>query len=208
MILQTDEAAWAAARLGCLTASRIADAMAKARSGNGPSASRANYIAELVAERLTGNQGERYVSVPMQWGIDTEAHARSAYEFFTDTSMAPAAFVLHPEIEMAGASTDGFIGDDGLWECKCPNTNTHIDTLLSDSIPSKYIVQMNWQMACTGRRWVDFTSFDPRLPENMRLFVKRLERDDVAIRALENEALLFLNEVAATVSALQRRCAA
>lgn len=205
MILQSDEQAWLAARLGRLTASRINDALAKTKTGWG--AGRANYSAELVAERLTGAAGERFVSGPMQWGLDTEASARAAYEFYTDTSMAPAAFVIHPDNPWAGASPDGFIGDDGLWECKCPNTATHIDTLLCDAIPTKYVQQMQWQMACTGRKWVDFTSFDPRLPENMRLFVRRLHRDDKFIRDLEQEVAIFLDEVAATVERLERRAA-
>src|SRR3972149_11372389 len=139
MILQSDEAAWAQARLGRLTASRISDALAKTKTGWG--AGRANYAAELVAERLTGVAGERFVSGPMQWGLDNEALARASYEFFQDVSMGPAVFIIHPNNPWAGASPDGLIGDNGLWECKCPNTATHISTLLCDKIPSQYATQ-------------------------------------------------------------------
>lgn len=206
MIPQSDEAAWAKARLGRLTASRVSDALARIKVGW--STSRANYAAELVAERLTGVAGDRFVSGPMQWGLDCEAQARRAYEFYNDVTMAPAAFVIHPRLEWAGASPDGFIGDDGLWECKCPNTNTHIKTLRAGTIPSEYVQQMQWQLCCTGRKWVDFTSFDPRLPEEMRLFVRRLERDDKAIAALEADVEVFLAEVDALVAELRERCAA
>lgn len=131
---------WYAARLGKVTASRIADVMARTRSGWG--ASRANYMAELVAERLTGKQANRYINAAMQHGIDCEPDAIAAYEFFTDQEVQPVAFVDHPRIAMTGASPDGLCGDAGLIEVKCPLTATHIDTLLGASIPDKYLKQM------------------------------------------------------------------
>src|SRR5690606_6597640 len=142
------------ARLGRVTASRIADVTAATRNGWG--ASRANYKAELVAERLTGQPAQRFISGAMQHGIDTEPDAILAYEFFTDQTVEPVGFVDHPTIAMSGASPDGLIGDDGLVEVKCPNTATHLDTLLGGAIPDKYLKQMQWQMACTGRQWCDF----------------------------------------------------
>lgn len=201
MILQSDPQ-WATARLGRVTASRIGDIIAKTKTGWG--ASRANYAAQLVAERLTGQPGDTYVNGPMQWGLDTEPQARAAYEFFTDANVGPAAFILHPKIEMAGASPDGFVGDDGLVEFKCPNTATHIDTLLACQVPNKYVPQVQWQMACAGRQWCDFVSFDPRLPERMRMFVQRVERDEDMITALERHVEEFLAEVDDTVKRLQR----
>lgn len=205
MILQSDPA-WAAARVGHVTASRMADMLAKTKSGWG--ASRANYAAELVAERLTGAAGERYVNSAMQWGLDTEAAARTAYEFRIDQAVGPAAFLKHPRVAWAGASPDGFVGDVGLVEFKCPNTATHIDTLLIGSVPEKYRWQMQWQMACAGREWCDFVSFDPRLPENMRLFVRRFERDSETVAMLERETMQFVGEIEDTLAALQKRCAA
>lgn len=194
---------WMAQRLGKLTASRVSDMMARTKSGWG--ASRANYAAQLVAERLTGVSPESFTNAAMQWGTEHEPLARAAYEFRTDATVVLAGFVEHPTVPMSGASPDGFVGDDGMVEIKCPNTATHIDTLLSGTIPDKYVMQMTWQMACTGRQWCDFVSFDPRLPENMSLFVKRLARNGEEIEKLENEALLFLNDVEATVRALRQR---
>jgi len=205
MIPQSDRDAWTAARVGCLSASKMGDMLAKTKSGWG--ASRANYAAQLVAERLTGAPSENYVNGAMQWGLDKEPEARAAYEFRIDKRTTPAAWVRHPSLDWAGASPDGFVGDDGLVEFKCPNTATHIETLLGTGIPEKYRWQMQWQMACTGRQWCDFVSFDPRLPEKMRFYQRRFERDQDVIDWLEREAAIFLREIEDTVLALQKRCA-
>lgn len=194
---------WHAARLGKVTASRVADVVAKTKTGWG--ASRANYMAELLVERLTGQPAERYTNSAMQWGLDTEPEAKAAYEFRTDAAVAEAGFVPHPTIPMSGASPDGYVGNDGLVEIKCPNTATHIDTLLGQSVPDKYVAQMQWQMACTGRRWCDLVSFDPRMPEPMRMFVGRVLRDDARIRALEADIAAFLAELDAKHAALSAR---
>ena len=145
---------WFAARLGKATASKVADIVARTRSGY--AASRANYMAQLVAERLTGNVAESFTNDAMRWGIDQEPAARRAYEFYVGAEVTEIGFVTHPEIGMSGASPDGLVGDDGLVEIKCPNTAKHIDTLLGKAIEGKYLTQMQWQMACTGRQWCDF----------------------------------------------------
>lgn len=194
---------WFAARAGKVTASKIADMLAKTKTGWG--ASRKNYAAQLVAERLTGTVEPSFCSPAMQWGIDTEAAAREAYCQHMLCSVAEIGFVDHPKIEMAGASPDGLIGDDGLVEIKCPGTATHIETLLGGSVPDKYRMQMLFQMACTGRAYCDFVSYDPRLPETMRLFVQRMPRDDGAIAEIERETVKFLTEVEETVTQLRNR---
>lgn len=194
---------WKQLRLGKVTASRVADVIAKTKSGWG--ASRFNYAAELIAERLTGTTAEGFTSSAMQWGTDQEPMARMAYEFLHNVTVEQVAFVGHPTIQDAGASPDGTVGEDGLVEIKCPNTATHIDTLIAQTIPVKYITQMQWQMACTGREWCDFVSYDPRLPESMQVFVKRFERDEAYIADLEKEVTSFLeNEVVAKVDALRK----
>lgn len=189
---------WHAARAGRVTASRIADMMATTKSGWG--ASRANYLAELVAERLTGQVAEGFSNAAMKWGTETEPQARAAYEFYVDATVTEVGFVIHPTIEMSGASPDGLVGNDGLLELKCPNTATHIETLLSGTVPDKYIKQMQWQMSCTGRKWCDFASFDPRLPARMQLFVKRVQMDQS--NAIESAVVEFLKEVDAKLDAL------
>lgn len=191
---------WFAQRAGKVTASRVADVVAKTKTGWG--ASRANYLAQLVAERLTGNVEPTFTNAAMQWGTDKEPEAREAYEYRTGVFVDQVGMVGHPTIAMTGASPDGLVGSDGLVEIKCPNTATHIDTLLSGKVPAKYVTQMAWQMACTGRAWCDFVSFDPRMPEHMRLFVQRVDRDDTLIAELEREVAAFLAEVAKTVSDL------
>jgi putative phage-type endonuclease len=193
---------WFAIRCGKVTASRIADIIARTKSG--PSASRANYAAQIIAERLTNTVAESFSNAAMEWGTAMEPEARTAYEFLHNAAVTEIGFVEHPTIEHAGASPDGLVGKDGLVEIKCPNTATHIETLIGKTVPGKYVTQMQWQMACTGRQWCDFVSYDPRLPESMRLFVQRVPRNDLTISDLESEVTGFLFEVASAVSQLNR----
>lgn len=193
---------WFAIRIGKVTASRVADIIAKTKSGY--STSRDNYMAQLVCERLTNQKGESFTNAAMQHGTETEPLARAAYEALKDVLVDEVGFVPHPSIKMAGASPDGLVGDDGLLEIKCPNTATHIDTLLSESVPTKYFTQMQFQMACTGREWCDFVSFDNRLPEELQLFVKRVPRDDVYIRLIEAEIVQFIVELDDKINKLMK----
>jgi putative phage-type endonuclease len=184
---------WFAQRLGKVTASRVADVIAKTKTGY--STSRDNYMAQLVCERMTNTVAESFTNSAMQWGTETEPLARAAYEAYADVLVDEVAMITHPAIEAAGASPDGLVGDDGQLEIKCPNTATHIDTLLTQTVPGKYITQMQWQMACTGRKWTDFASFDPRMSDGLQLFVKRVPRDDAYIQMLEKEVIQFLTEL-------------
>ena len=193
---------WFTIRIGKVTASRVADVIAKTKTGY--SATRDNYMAQLVCERLTGQKGESFTNAAMQHGTDTEPLARAAYEALKDVLVDEVGFVSHPTIEMAGASPDGMVGEDGLIEIKCPNTATHIDTLLSQTVPGKYNTQMQFQMACTGRQWCDFVSFDNRLPEELQLFVMRVPRDEVFIRLIEAEIVQFLAELDDKINKLMK----
>ena len=196
MIEQRTEA-WMQLRLGKVTASRLSDvAMKKTTAGY------QNYKAQLIAERLTGTPPESFSSAAMQWGTEKEPDARAAYSFLHSVEVAEIGFVDHPHIEWAGASPDGLVGIEGLVEIKCPNTATHIATLEGGNVPGKYMLQMQWQMACTDRSWCDFASYDPRLPVEMQLHVVRVERDDELIKELEEKTAAFLAEVAASVEYL------
>lgn len=194
---------WFAARLGNVTASRVADVIAKTKSGY--SASRENYMAQLICERMTNTVAESYTNAAMQWGTETEPLARAAYESFADVLVDEVGYVQHPRIERAGASPDGLVGLFGLLEIKCPNTATHIDTLITEQVPTKYITQMQWQMVCTGRAWCDFVSFDPRLPNGLQVFVKRVEFDTEYAATLEIEVVKFLAELDTKISKLNER---
>lgn len=196
---------WRAARAGSLGASQLNDALAKTKSGWG--ASRANLMAQLIVERLTGTPTDTFTSGPMLWGVENEPLARDAYAFRTDAEVTEVGLVRHPKIAKTHASPDGLVGDNGLLEIKCPNSATHLDTLLGGSVPGKYRTQIAWQLACTGRQWCDFVSFDPRLPGNMRLFVRRLHKDELGIPELENEARHFLTELDAKLDQLQEAVA-
>lgn len=192
---------WLAIRCGSVTASRVADVCAKLK--NGEAATRRNYRAQLVAERLTGQPAESFSNAAMQRGTDLEPIARGAYESRVGVFVDQVGYVQHPWIAFSGASPDGLIAPQGLVEIKCPNTANHIDTLLSNEAPAQYITQMQWQMACTGALWCDFVSFDPRMPEDLQLFVKRVHRDNDLIAEYEKEVVKFLAEVDETLAKLQ-----
>jgi putative phage-type endonuclease len=200
---------WFGVRCGKVTASRVADIIRRTKTGF--STSRANYMAELVAEKLTGIPAASFTNTAMQWGTEQEPNARAAYEFKTANEVALLGFAIHPTIRDSGASPDGLVGTEGLVEFKCPNTATHIETLLTERIDPDYITQMQWQMACTGRKWCDWVSYDPRMPESLKLFVQRVERDQDRIDELEAAVLGFLDELAkklAQLIAYQQRQAA
>jgi putative phage-type endonuclease len=196
---------WFRQRLGKVTASRIGDMLKTIKNGNW-AASRRNYEAQLVTERLTGRSHERfYNNEHMDWGKDQEPAAREAYTRHTGAEIVEVGMIDHPEIPNAGASPDGLIGEDGLVEIKCLLPANHIELLLSEEIKDEYRLQMLWQMACTGRQWCDFVSYDPSQNENMQLFIKRVERDEEELTNLENEVKIFLEEVEQKVSALKEK---
>ena len=196
---RTDE--WFAARIGKVTASRVADVIAKTKSGYG--AGRANYLADLVVERLTGQKAQGFSNAAMEWGTQTEPQARAAYSAKTGILVEEVGFIDHPTVAMSGASPDGF-AEEGLIEVKCPNTATHLEYVLAELPPLKYFTQMQWQMACTGRPWCDFVSFDPRLPERLQLLVVRVPRDDDYIAMLETEVKKFLAELDDKLNKLEK----
>ncbi|CAB4132290.1 phage_rel_nuc, putative phage-type endonuclease [uncultured Caudovirales phage] len=191
---------WFEARLGKVTASRIVDVVARTKTGY--SASRENYMAQLVVERITGKIEQSYTNAAMAWGTEHEPMARAEYEIQRGVMVNEIGFVPHPTIANAGASPDGLIGDKGLIEIKCPNTATHIDTLLTRQIPLKYLYQMFWQMTCTGREWCDFASYDPRMPDHLKLCVIHVPFNADRISELEDEVTKFLHEVDAKVDKL------
>jgi hypothetical protein len=184
---------WRFARCGRVTGSRITDVLAEIKKGE--AATRRNYRAEIIAEILTGQPVESYISPAMQWGINTEPFARAAYELTCNATVDSVGFAIHPLIPRFGSSPDGFIGEDGLVEIKCPNTATHIDYILAGTVPVDYQSQMLAEMACTCRQWCDFVSFDPRLPKHLQLFVRRFLRDETRIAEIEQKVTKFLAEV-------------
>ncbi len=193
--------AWLKLRLGKVTASKIADLMARTKTGWG--ASRENYKAQLVVERLTGCVQDSYCNSAMQWGTLTEPEARQAYSEHMLCNVNEVGFVDHPTIENAGCSPDGLVDEEGLCELKCPESKTHINTLLGQAFADRYVKQALWQLACLPeRQWVDLVSYDPRLPDSMRLFVQRVPRDDEHIAEIEREVTAFLAEIDETVARL------
>jgi putative phage-type endonuclease len=201
--------AWLAQRIAKVTASRISDVIAKTKTG--VSTSRQNYLIQIVTERLTGKKADSgFVSQAMLDGIERESAARELYERTRGVSVTEVGFFDHPIIKNSGASPDGAVNAEedgkyaGLIEIKCPIETTHTNTLMSKSVPSKYIPQMQWQLACTGAKWVDFVSYNPNFPEGeLQLFVARVDRNDDMINELETEVIKFLDEVEQTIIKLK-----
>lgn len=185
--------AWFQARLGKVTASRVADVMAKTRSGYG--ASRKNYMMELLCQRLTGIIDQGFTNAAMIRGTELEPVARSMYEVEHDVIVYETGLVDHPRIRNLAASPDGLVRDDGLVEIKCPNTAQHVDFLRTGQIDERYQLQMLLQMDCTDRAWCDFVSFDDRLPEELSIKVVRFHRDEKRIAEMLTEVELFLREL-------------
>lgn len=190
---QTNE--WYEARLGKVTASRVADVMSKTKSGY--SASRKNYMMELLCQRLTKEREEGFTSSAMQRGVDLEPIARSAYEVKSGLLITEVGFIDHPEIIGFGASPDGLAGNEGLIEIKCPNTAQHVEFIRTNKPDTKYQWQMLAQMVCTGRKWCDFVSFDDRMPEPLQMAVVRFNYDEEKAAQMIEEISTFLDELGA-----------
>tara|TARA_R110000868_G_scaffold147104_2_gene368283 strand:- start:1916 stop:2527 length:612 start_codon:yes stop_codon:yes gene_type:complete len=184
---------WFASRLGKVTASMVTTVASK-------SVARKKYLNQLITERLTGRAVPVYVNQAMQHGMDYEDEARDLYINYVgllkDVDVREEGFVNHPTISMAGASPDGLIGDIGLIEIKCPQLLTHTEVLATQDINIKYQHQMQWQLACMPeRKWCDFVSYHPDFPDEHKLLILRVDRDDELINSLEVEVKKFLNEV-------------
>lgn len=196
-------AEWYAARAGSLGASQIADALATTRNGWG--ASRANVRAQLVVERLTGRPADSFCSPAMQRGKDLEPQARAFYSFASGHDVAEVGLVRHPAIAFTHCSPDGFCGDEGMVELKCCGAARHVEILTGSPVEDRYVKQCLWQLACTGRAWVDLAYFNPDFPDAMQLHVQRIERDEAVIAELEKQVAEFLGEVETTLADLQAR---
>jgi putative phage-type endonuclease len=191
---EQNSAEWVWARTGRITASRICDMMATLKRG-GEAASRRDYRAELIAERLTGRAEDHYVSKEMKFGTEQEPFARTAYEIKTENIVDQVGFIFHPRLDFTGASPDGLIGEEGGLELKCPKTTTHLAYMMAGTVPKEYQHQMLWNMACAEREWWDFASYDSRLPEKLRIFIVRMPRDEARISEIEREILKLNSEV-------------
>lgn len=203
---QTPE--WLLMRTGMATASRVKNIITKRADKKGYLQGRADYRTEIICELLTGRAAEHYVTPAMEWGIEQEPFAREKYAVLFDVEVLPGWFAIHDSIPRFGASPDGLIGENGVLEIKCPTTETHLEWLIAGRsdpqfVPEEYQPQMLAEMACTGREWCDFVSFDPRLPKKMQMFARRFPRDNERIAAMEAEVLTFLEEVIAKIKMLE-----
>lgn len=203
---QQGTAEWRLARIGKATASRFADIMASGRNGL-EAATRRRYRAELVAERLTGAPASSgFDSYAMQVGREREPVARAEFEARTGLFVRESGFIEHPDL-LAGASPDGLIGDDSGVEIKCPQPLTHCEyiDLPEGACPQEYVWQVQGCMWITERKSWFFVSFNPDFPENLRLVVRKVYRDEERIAELEKGVRDFLASVSREVARLSRK---
>jgi hypothetical protein len=193
-------AEWLAARCGVASASRFGAVMATIKTGE--AAERRNYKTDLIVERLTGRPLDGFQTAAMKQGIEREPFARMAYEAHTGHIVQEVGFCRLEDIE-AGASPDGLIVEDGGLEIKCPERSAHLRYLQQEAEPPEYTWQIQGGMWVTGRQWWDFASYNPDFPERLQLIVRRIKRDEAAIKKLEAEVRRFLAEVDAEVLRLQ-----
>lgn len=187
---------WKQARAGKATGSRARDILAKVKSGE--AAARRDYRVQLVTERLTSQPAEEgFVSKEMMWGTEQEPFARMEYEARTVRVVQESGFAYLPDVP-AGCSVDGFVMDGerkGFVEFKCPKSATHVGYLTAGTLPSEHWPQILHNFWITGAEFADFCSYDPRMPENLQLFMLRVHRDADAVKAYEQEVTAFLDEV-------------
>lgn len=201
------KAAWLASRAGKLTASKMADAMDFLKNGQ-PSKKRTDLIRNVLAERLTGDSVRNFVNDAMVWGQDNEPGCKTAYETHTGQLIVDCGLYDHPEIDCFAATPDGLLGADGLIECKCPTSPTYTDWLIAGVVPEQHKPQMAAQLLCTGRKWVEFVAFDPRVKDPaLRLFIRRFEPDAEYLAKVESAAIDFLAEVDAAWEQLTTKVA-
>lgn len=202
--MQQRDAEWFAMRAGKFTGSRFCDLMARTKSG--PSTSRANLIATLAVERLTGMCVETFSNAAMQRGTDMEPEARAAYEVTAGVMVQEVAWIQHPDVAAVGASPDGLIGADGILEIKCPAAMAkHLDAIRTGSHAVEYKWQCQGLLWVSGRHYVDICSYDPRWPEKLQLAITRVERDESAIEDLRAECEKAERELQRIVDELRER---
>lgn len=204
--IRADAPGWLAARCGLVTASRMNDVLDVRKDGK-PGAGRKRYLAELVAERMTGMVTDHLVTGPMLRGRDQQPHACAAYEAATGNIVGPEMFVTHPTIEWAGATPDGTIDDDGLVEFKAPLAHNFVDWSLDGGVPEQHIAQLQWQLACTRRAWVDFCAYCPEIPGPAGIMIVRYQPTAAEIAAIEDKVRDFLAQVESAFTSLTQRAA-
>ncbi len=188
---------WLAQRAGRMTASRFADVLAKPDT-----AAYRGYLLQIVTERLTGQPQESgFINDAMIWGTATEPLARAAYEVNTGELVTECGLILRDD--WIGGSPDGLVGDDGLIEIKCPKSTTHIDWIDAQRLPAKHKAQVQGLMLVTGRKWAHFVSYDPRMPEHLRLWIRDVEADAKYQQELLDKLMAFRAEAEKMIEKLQ-----
>jgi len=197
--MQQNTPEWLNERAGKINGSEMCDVMAFAmKSGvrtDKPLKARTDLVAKIVGEILTGEPAPQSKSKSMDWGHDVEKAARRAYEAMTGEIVELVASVTHPRLPYVRCSPDGRIGTNGGIQIKCPaNPVVHITTL-RDGMPIEHLPQVQAEIAIQGLEWIDFVSFDPRMPERIRLFVQRVYPDKEFIAQMEQDCESLWGEV-------------
>ena len=192
---------WFEARLGLVTASCFSQVLAK-----GEGKTRRKYMLKLVAERLTGKVSDSFSNSHTERGSIQEPFARLEYEARTGNLVEEVGFIKHPTL-LVGSSPDGIIGTQGGIEVKSVIPTVQIETIERGSIPYEHAAQVQGNLWVTGREWWDYISYSPDMPEPLRLFVFRVDRNEEYIKNLEAEVIKFLEEAEELHQRLLRRAA-
>ena len=190
---------WKQARVGVPSGSKFSDIMAK-----GGGATSATYLTALALERITGVREDFKTTFAMEQGTEREPFARSAYEAHTGQFVTEIGFCMHDTLQV-GVSPDGLVGKVGMTEYKCPMPKTHLEYLRLEpgKCPTAYRWQVQGQLWVAKRLWCDFVSYNPDFPENAQLIIRRVMRDEKAIKELEIEVLKFLGDIEREVEFIQ-----
>lgn len=198
---------WRMARVGHLTASKIADIVKMNQNGN-HSKRRSDYLDLIVAERLTGQPQDWKEVRSLEDRAKLEPEARGWYSLMTGNDVEEVGFIKHPTIAMAGSSPDGLVRKTGGLEIKVLDAKNHIKLFSEttrNSILVDYLPQVHFNMACTGRKWWDWISYNKTMQdERMRMFLLTIKRDEELITKFESAALEFLAEVERKVAEIRK----
>ena len=197
---------WRQARCGKITSSCFGKVMTRGRGKDAAWGQTAfTYMMDVLGERLSGNPGDEISSKYLEWGHIHEPTARALYTWRIGQPVTLTGFVPHPEMDGVGGSPDGLVGDDGVMEIKCPYTvRTHLETIYENEINDKdYQWQVQGNLWVTGRKWLDFVSFQPSVPEELQLHVIRVTRDEDMIEELDERVRRFGDMLSSRLKKIQ-----
>jgi len=194
-------AEWLESRRGVITGSKFKDcrdykALTKAAEKEGktrgePSAKLMLYAYDTARERVGGKAPQTFQNAAMRTGTEQEPIARKAYERRTKNLVEEVGFSTTDD-GLFGLSPDGLIDDDGVLEIKTMVSSETLFTAVAQGDVSAYMDQCIGYLWLFGRKWVDLVLWAPDLDH---MVIRRIDRDESAIEALESDLMAFADLV-------------